>query len=155
MSSGYQAGGQRWVNFNDCDEHIATEGGSCPHCRNIELKKQVAALEADKLYMQKVQDELVEQWDNLQEEVADLVLMDEKSTDDIHKLQAQVAALEAAPIGIKVDGAGQIWITFDPGDGRSGMLNLNNIVLEKSAKGITKSIYLDAIREALKQEDKT
>ena len=47
MSSGYQAGGQRWVNFNDCDEHIATEGGSCPHCRNIELKKQVAALEAE------------------------------------------------------------------------------------------------------------
>jgi len=73
----------------------------------------------------------------------------------IADLQKQVAALEAAPIGIKVDGAGQIWITFDPGDGRSGMLNLNNIVLEKSAKGITKSIYLDAIREALKQEDKT
>lgn len=41
MSSGYQAGGQLWVGFDDCDEHIATEGASCPHCKIESLKATI------------------------------------------------------------------------------------------------------------------
>ena len=33
VSTGYQAGGQRWVGFRNCEEHIATEGSICPHCK--------------------------------------------------------------------------------------------------------------------------
>jgi hypothetical protein len=51
-------------------------------------------------------------------------------------------------IKIKVDPDGQVWIHFDAGGGRQGLLNLNNIVLEMNQAGINRGICLDALSKA-------
>ncbi len=57
-------------------------------------------------------------------------------------------------IGIKVSsvGVGQVWITFDAGEGRQAMLNLNNIVLARPMKGINTRIMKDALVRAILEE---
>jgi len=47
MSSGYQANGDKWVGFEDCDKHIATEGAACPICAVEALQAKVEELEAE------------------------------------------------------------------------------------------------------------
>ncbi len=56
-------------------------------------------------------------------------------------------------IGIKVSSGdgGQVWVTFDAGEGRQAMLNLNNIVLAKPMKGINRGIMKDALARAIKE----
>jgi hypothetical protein len=56
----------------------------------------------------------------------------------------------AKPINIQVNKDDQVWITFDAGDGRQALVNLNNIVLAMPQVGINRAICLDAIRKALK-----
>ena len=53
MSSGYQANGDKWVGFEDCDKHIATEGAVCPICAVGALQAKVEE-EKDILEMYKV-----------------------------------------------------------------------------------------------------
>ena len=53
MSSGYQANGDKWVGFEDCDKHIATEGAACPICAVEALQAKVEE-EKDILEMYKV-----------------------------------------------------------------------------------------------------
>lgn len=52
-------------------------------------------------------------------------------------------------LDIKDDG---IWLKVKTSDGRSGLLNINNVVNEMQPKGIIKSIFVDAIREIMEQK---
>ncbi len=58
-------------------------------------------------------------------------------------------------IGIKVSSGAikEVWITFDAGEGRQAMLNLNNIVLAKPMKGINRGIMKDAIALAIQRNE--
>ena len=69
MSSGRQAGGQLWVGFSNCKEHIVTEGGECVHCRNAELEAENKIVVQDMLLYQKQRDEYKATIERVEEEV--------------------------------------------------------------------------------------
>ena len=58
---------------------------------------------------------------------------------------AELQAVVDAAVTIRKKADGQAWIMFDAGNGRSAMLNLNNIVLAMRKDGINRGICLDAL----------
>ena len=79
-------------------------------------------------------------------DLVERLLNEPVSTGLCNDAAAEIQRLQEKPISIKVEANGQVWITFDAGEGRQAMLNLNNIVLAKPAKGINRGIMLDTLR---------